>query len=122
MQAVIGALRANLGLDSAQFERGAKRAESSSQRLQKSLRKMATVATAAGAALGVATLAAGQTATEIRRLSQVANTAPDVLQRMAVGAKTVGIEQEKLSDILKDVNDRVGDFVTTGGGPMADFF
>jgi trimeric autotransporter adhesin len=70
----------------------------------------------------VATLAAGQTATEIRRLSQVANTAPDVLQRMAVGAKTVGIEQEKLSDILKDVNDRVGDFVTTGGGPMADFF
>jgi hypothetical protein len=34
----------------------------------------------------------------------------------------VGIEQEKLADILKDVNDRVGDFLQTGGGPMADFF
>jgi hypothetical protein len=35
---------------------------------------------------------------------------------------TVGIEQEKLADILKDVNDRVGDFLQTGGGPMKDFF
>jgi lambda family phage tail tape measure protein len=34
----------------------------------------------------------------------------------------VGIEQEKLADILKDVNDRVGDFLSTGGGPMKDFF
>ena len=37
-------------------------------------------------------------------------------------ARTVGIEQENLADILKDVNDRVGDFLQTGGGPMADFF
>jgi len=41
---------------------------------------------------------------------------------MAVGAKTVGIEQDKLADILKDVNDKVGDFLNTGGGGMADFF
>jgi hypothetical protein len=27
-----------------------------------------------------------------------------------------------MSDILKDVNDRIGDFMQTGGGPMADFF
>ena len=27
-----------------------------------------------------------------------------------------------MADILKDVNDRVGDFLQTGGGPMADFF
>jgi hypothetical protein len=27
-----------------------------------------------------------------------------------------------LSDIFKDVQDRVGDFITTGGGEMADFF
>ncbi|MEX1056736.1 MAG: hypothetical protein WED11_03310, partial [Natronospirillum sp.] len=41
---------------------------------------------------------------------------------MAAGARSFGIEQDKLSDILKDTNDRVGDFVQTGGGPMADFF
>lgn len=41
---------------------------------------------------------------------------------MSFAAKSVGIEQEKLADILKDTSDRVGDFLTTGGGPMADFF
>ncbi|HCL3801830.1 TPA: phage tail tape measure protein, partial [Pseudomonas aeruginosa] len=34
----------------------------------------------------------------------------------------VGIEQEKLADIFKDVNDKVGDFLNTGGGALADFF
>ncbi len=53
---------------------------------------------------------------------QVANAAPEVFQRWSAASATVGIEQEKLADILKDVNDRVGDFLQTGGGPMADFF
>jgi len=34
----------------------------------------------------------------------------------------VGIEQEKLADIYKDMRDRIGDFIQTGGGPMVDFF
>lgn len=41
---------------------------------------------------------------------------------MAYGAKSVGVEQDKLGDILKDVNDRVGEFLQRGGGEMADFF
>ncbi|KAK0352189.1 hypothetical protein LTR94_021911 [Friedmanniomyces endolithicus] len=32
------------------------------------------------------------------------------------------VEQDKLSDIMKDVNDKFGDFMQTGGGEMADFF
>lgn len=32
------------------------------------------------------------------------------------------MEQDKLSDIMKDVNDKFGDFMQTGGGEMADFF
>jgi hypothetical protein len=35
---------------------------------------------------------------------------------------SVGIESEKLSDIYTDVNDRVGEFIQTGGGEMKDFF
>jgi hypothetical protein len=51
-KSVIGALRVNLGLDSAQFERGAKRAQSSAQKLQSDFRRMALVAASVGAALG----------------------------------------------------------------------
>lgn len=41
---------------------------------------------------------------------------------MAFASKTVGIEQDKLADILKDVNDKFGDYFATGAGPLADFF
>lgn len=34
----------------------------------------------------------------------------------------VGISHEKLADILKDVQDKIGDYVQTGGGAMKDFF
>lgn len=86
-----------------------------------------------GAAIGVAaTAAAGaiaywtsQTITaavEVEKLATLANTTTDVFQRWAVGANTAGISQEKLADILKDTQDKIGDFVQTGGGAMLDFF
>ena len=83
-------------------------------------------ATAAAAAASTAAVAMTRStvaaANEIGQLAQVADAHPEVLQRWAAASATVGIEQEKLADILKDVNDRVGDFLQTGGGPIADFF
>ena len=75
------------------------------------------------AAVGVrAAQNAANIAVEIGRLSQVANASTTEFRRFAIAAKTVGIERQKAADLLKDVNDRVGDFLVTGGGPMADFF
>ncbi|MDI3489557.1 MAG: hypothetical protein PWP11_834 [Thauera sp.] len=65
---------------------------------------------------------AARAANEVSRLSQIANASTAEFQRYAFAAQSVGISQEKFADILKDVNDRVGDFLTTGGGPMKDFF
>lgn len=77
-------------------------------------------------AVGIAGLALGknaaQAATDIGNLARVAGTSTTEFQRWTAATETVGISQEKLSDILKDVQDRVGDFLSTGGGPMADFF
>jgi hypothetical protein len=86
--------------------------------------KLAAVGAASAAAVGAvaATRSAMERATEVQRQSQLSNADPEVFQGWAAGAQTVGIEADKLSDILKDVNDRVGDFLQTGGGPMADFF
>lgn len=81
----------------------------------------AAISAASGGAFFLAKGAAGS-AKQISNLSRLANTSTDEFQKMAAGAKTVGIEQDKLADIFKDVNDRVGDFISTGGGPMADFF
>ena len=85
-----------------------------------------TAVAAASAAGATALLAftdmAARNARELRNQAQVANATVEEFQRMAYGAREFRIEEDKLSDILKDVNDRIGDFVATGGGPMADFF
>lgn len=93
------------------------------QNASKKLGQFATVG-AAAAATGLTALVAAtaNSAKEIKNLSAVAGTTPQQFQRMSYAANRFGIEQEKLSDILKDTNDRIGDFVQTGGGPMADFF
>ena len=83
---------------------------------------LGAAAAAATASLGLIVRSTAESAAQIRQFAQVANATPEALQRWTAGARTVGIEQEKLADILKDVNDRVGDFLQTGGGPMADFF
>lgn len=86
-------------------------------------------AIAAGATLGTATAAfaavtaaAIRSADELERFATVSNTTSHEFQRWAAAAGTAGVETEKMAGILKDVNDRVGDFMATGGGPMADFF
>lgn len=79
-------------------------------------------AVAAAAGLTAITVNTVRAASEISKLAQLSGTSAEEFQFFAAGAKAVGIEQEKLGDIFKDVNDKVGDFLQTGGGPLADFF
>jgi len=77
---------------------------------------------AAGAALVYFTKSSADAAREITNMSRVSGTTTQDFQRLAFAASSVGIQGDKLADIFKDVRDRVGDFMQTGGGPMADFF
>ncbi|MGA4455351.1 phage tail tape measure C-terminal domain-containing protein [Pseudomonas fortuita] len=112
------------------FVAGMDKAERSSEKWRKQIEKNAkAVGTAIGAGLATGitaitamTVSAINSASEITNLASVANVSTTDFQKLAVGAKTVGVEQDKLADILKDVNDKVGDFLNTGGGGMADFF
>lgn len=119
--AVIGALRANLSLNTAEFQRGIQQARRSMQGMADGLQRLAQISAVAGAGLATLGLQSVSAAKEITRLSQVANTTPGELQRWAAATSTVGIEQEKLADILKDVTDRIGDYSITGGGPLVDW-
>ena len=59
---------------------------------------------------------------EIKKFSQLANTSIHDFQYYAKGAETAGIGMESFADKMKDMQDRIGDFHRTGGGPLADFF
>lgn len=112
------------------FVAGMDAAERRSEKWRKEVEKNAAkvgaaigAATAAGiTALAALTVSTVRNANEIANLASVANTSTTEFQKYAAGAKLVGIEQEKLADIFKDVNDKVGDFLNTGGGALADFF
>lgn len=120
---VIGALRVNLGLDSAQFLKGLDSSKGSLATFAARAGKMAAgLATSISGAMQAMGISAINQAAEIENLSRLANATPVVFQEWAAGAKSVGIEQDKLSDILKDTNDKVGNFISTGGGELSDFF
>lgn len=112
------------------FEQGMDKASRKSSKTAKNIEKHANqigkalVAAGATAAAGMAAMVVSTAngAREIQNLSDAADSSPQKFQRITYAAKRFGIEQEKVADILKDTNDRIGDFIQTGGGPMADFF
>ncbi|MGE5988670.1 hypothetical protein ACQJ21_21090 [Klebsiella michiganensis] len=83
---------------------------------------VATGAIAASTALAAMIKHTAEAGVEISRLSRIANASTTDFQKYAIAASAAGISQEKFSDIMKDVNDKVGDFLSTGGGELQDFF
>lgn len=138
MSNMIRKLRIALQLETAAFERGSKRAaaevDALGTRAEKAgfaVGRAGKAIVAAGAAVAGSALAAQiknvvmqslDYAKALQKQASIANASVEQFQAQAIAAKTVGIEAEKLSDIFKDVNDRVGEFLQTGGGQMKDFF
>ncbi len=112
------------------FVQGMDKAERQSAKWRKQVEKDAkTVGTAIGAAsaaalTGLAAMTAStvKSAGEISRFSAISGAGVEEFQRYAAAADVVGISQEKLSDQLKDFNEKVGEFQQSGGGGMKDFF
>ena len=126
--ATIGRLAVLIDADSTGLKTGLKGAvnetEDSSKKIIKSVQAIATafagyltVDLFTGMVKGAA--AAGR---EIDQLSKLSATSATEFQRQAYATQQLGISNEKLADIFKDVQDKIGDFMQTGAGPMADFF
>ncbi|MEB4590029.1 hypothetical protein VSS37_03465 [Candidatus Thiothrix sp. Deng01] len=86
------------------------------------LKQFAAAAASAGTALGAveATTSLLELNRELNILSQSMNITRDALQTWQIAGQSVGIEADKMSDIFKDVNDKLGDFASTGGGEAVD--
>ena len=55
---------------------------------------------------------------ELDRFARLSGTTAEEFQKVAYASARFGVEQEKLADILKDTNDKFGDFFQTGAGPL----
>jgi hypothetical protein len=121
-----GSIVVDLLMKTGSFETDTKRAQKSLKNFEKSVDDFAVKVGAgvavAGAALSAMVLNTTRAAEEINRFAQLSGTTTESFQMMAAGASTVGIQTDKLADIFKDVQDKVGDFMQTGGGALADFF
>lgn len=128
--ATIGALNIKVTVDNSELIKGLKDSDDEVKKGGDSLRKSVNKwgAWAAGAAAAVAGVTAAivkgnlESIRELDNMARAANMVTAEFERGAFAASQFGIEQEKYGDILKDVNDKVGDFLTTGAGGMTDFF
>ncbi|HCQ9573082.1 TPA: transglycosylase SLT domain-containing protein [Acinetobacter baumannii] len=130
----LGRLTLDLVVQTASFSEPLSRAErqarASSQGIANSLNIAAIAVSALGGAvsgLSVAQLVnfsdqVIQTGNDIQKFSKLANASVREFQYYAKGAETAGISLESFADKMKDMQDRIGDFQQTGGGPLADFF
>ena len=127
---VVGELSVVITADAKGLKKGLKASNKAlkvgGKELRKNVNEWAKWGAAAVAAVGAVTATLIKSnldqIREIKNLAEAANTSVDVFQRQAFAAEGVGIATEKYGDILKDVNDRIGDFITSGAGPMVDFF
>lgn len=83
---------------------------------------LAGMAAAGTAAIGVMINEQIEMTSELVKTARIATTSVETMQKLTIAAKSLGIEQDKLGDIYKDVQDKIGDFLSTGGGEMMDFF
>ena len=130
MSTKLGTLTLDLVAKIGQFVGPVREAERQTQASFDKMRKhvntygAAIAGVAASAVVGLAGMAL-QTANQAAELEQFAlraNTTTQEFQKMAVGAAAFGIEGDKLSDMMKDFNEKLGELTAIGAGGGVDFF
>lgn len=127
--AVVGALRVTLGMDSAAFTEGLSQAQKqlkdAGSKLQSIGAKMGTVGLAVGAALGGAFAAVTSVTSGLVELGNEAKTAGvgfEAFQKWKYVADQAGVGVEALTDGLKEMQLRADEFAVTGKGSAAEAF
>lgn len=90
-----------------------------------SVQTVGVVSAGMGSLTAAATILIKQTAEqarEIERMSNVAQVSSERIQALGYASEQYNISGDKMADILKDTNDKLGDFVANGGGEFKDFF
>ncbi len=127
---ILSRIQILLDANTANFEQNLQNAQRTSvstfDKIKSSAKVMGTAvaAGAASATVALATMAweTANQAAELEKFAFRANTTTQDFQKMAVGAQAYGIEQEALSGMMKDFNEKLGELTTIGAGGGVDFF
>ncbi|WP_228268396.1 hypothetical protein [Acinetobacter ursingii] len=130
MSDILSRVQILLDANTAKFEQNIKSADKTAT---STFSNISSKAKMMGAAVAVASVAAinglvnftnqqVETINEIERFAKLADATPEQFQKMSIGADALGINQEKLSDQMKDFNEKIGEFISLGSGGAADFF
>ncbi|PJE80695.1 hypothetical protein CI610_00356 [invertebrate metagenome] len=122
----------DLKAESAQYVRELKKTNRLSRKWSKDVsrsfdRAKRNFAGAAAGILSASALVAGfrgatRTAREMENMARLAQMSVEDFQAAAFAADRFGVSAEKLGDMTKDVNEKLGEFIDTGGGGFKDFF
>lgn len=119
-------LIARIGNFTGPMREAERQAESSFSKMRKHVNTygLAVAGAAAGAVTALAAMAieTSNQAAELEIFAFRANTTTQDFQKMAVGAAAFGIEGDKLSDMMKDFNEKLGELTAVGAGGGVDFF
>ncbi len=128
----IASVVVDLVANSARYVTGLREANKDTQKYTKSMQRSFSnlsrnIAGMAAGYLGVSAAinqfnASLANAKDIEILSTLANQSVEEFQAAAYATNQYGITAEQLGDISKDVADKLGDFILTGGGEFKDFF
>lgn len=127
-QAVIGALRVNLGIDSAQFNAGLKNAQNRLDGFDRALKSgaiavgaLGVAAASAGAAVSLAlTKASLETIDAQSKLAARVGGSVSAIQTLDHAAGLAGVSQEQLAKAVEKLNERLGEAARKGSGPAAE--
>ena len=100
------------------LDKSVKKTDDSFAKMGKSALLAATIAVTA---ITTSTRAAVAFSKELEVAANRANETVEEMQALAFATNTVGITLEKLGDISKDTNEKIGEFIATGGGGFSDF-
>ena len=118
-QSVIGALRVNLGLDSAKFSRGLSEAQKSMQVARKQFAAVAGVAAAMGAAISAAALAGARDIDRAAKSARRLDSTVGAFRALELAAGEAGVSLSGLANDVQTMNRELANVGKTGNAKRA---
>lgn len=116
---VIGSLRVNLGLDSANFQRGARRVEQPLQRMQRQFKAVTAAAAAMGVGITAAAAAGAKQIDETAKAARRLDASIGGFRALELAASEAGVSLSSLTNDIQTMNREIANIGTSGNGQRA---